>query len=672
MRRFLGILFILAWLTAAVALTYSTQRPLPWPVFAALARTLWALATAGGLLALAWALGRGLGRRWLPAEADSLRGAVLHIGLGLAALGLTTLALGVLGLARPWVFRGLFAVSWLGLGLQWGKRLRERPGGPAGRVWPSLPGRIWWAYAGVLALLLALAPPEGFDALLYHLRQPEWLLQHGRLQPFPVYQFWHPGLVQGVYTWALALSGPQAAQLLGLAYAAGALYLALAWTRDLFGPRTAAWIAPLALSMPSALILATGAYVDWALGFYTLAALYIVWRAAEGRASWVTAGVFTGLAMSTKTTALPLPLAVAAFLLLSVRPRRAAWRPLGQVALAAGLVALPWYARNAYYMGNPFYPFIFGGRAWDAVRAQWLAEPGTGIGLHWREWLLLPWSLTLGHRDAAYYHGRIGPLWLGLAPLTLAAWARRLRRGSARTRRGLLLAALFVGLSLFLWAVGVARSRALWQARLLWPALLAALPITAYAVRWARALNLPGRLRVHYLVAWMVTGVAALTLLEWTVFVVGRHPTAYIFGLETAADYYRRALPDYQDLSDLLEEAPPTARVYFFFEPRSYGLPRETLPDAILDHWAWNWQRYGSPEAVTQALACQGWTHVLVYRWGVDFLRQEFPDKFTPEMAAAWDAFLAGLEPVAERGHYALYRLPPVNSYNCASGPGPR
>ena len=669
MRRVLALSFLLAWLTAAVALTYSTQRPLPWTVFAALLRALWALAVAGGLLAVAWALGRAVRRPWfgLGPSARPLA-AVLDTAVGLAVLGWVTLALGVLGWARPLVFRVLFGLGGAWLGWQGWTALRAGPR----RSWRPRallrPGYGWWAYAGVLALLLALAPPEGFDALLYHLRQPEWLLQRGRLEPHPVYPFWHPGLVQGVYTWALALSGPQAAQGVGLAYAAGALYLAWAWTRDLFGPRTAAWVAPLALAMPSALLLATGAYVDWALGFYTLAALYTAWLAALERAPWAAAGLFVGLAMSVKITSLPLPLAVGLYAW-----RRGGARAAVRALAVAGLVALPWYARNAYYMGNPFYPFVFGGYGWDAFRGRWLAEPGTGIGFQWREWLLLPWTVTLGHRDAAYFHSRIGPLWLGLAPLVVGAWTRRGRRGAARVRYGMQISALFVGLSLLLWAVGVSRSRALWQARFLWPALLAALPVTAYAVRWARVWNLPGRLRVHDVIAWMVLGVAGLTLLEWTAFVVGRHPTAYVLGLESEAAYYRRALPDYQDMRDLLaQHTPPTARVFFFFEPRSYGLPREVLPDANLDHWAWLWHHHRQPAAVAQALACQGWSHALVYRWGADFMRREFPTKFTPDMAMAWDAFVASLDLVATQGHYALYRLPAAKTYNCPPGAAPR
>ena len=660
-------LLLFLWLTAAVALTLSTQRPIPWVVWQGVARTLTALLIAAGVGGLAWVCG-GLFR--LPKVEDAVTDAMLRASAGAVVLSGTVVALGVVGWAFPLTFRVLFAVGWAWALLRMTWRWRRGSGTSKLRAtWHWPPGWGWWVAAAIPPLLLALTPPAGFDALLYHLRQPEWLLHSGRLRPYPVYQFWHLGLIEGLYTWALALGSDRAAQVIGWGYAVAAVWMAARWAQEVFGRQTARWVAPLAASMPSALLLAGWAYVDWALTFYTLAALYAAWRAslasADGEMAWWRAtGVFTGLAITTKYTALPLPLAVGALIGWRVLERRTTWKALWQVGAMAALVAWPWYARNAYYMGNPFYPFVFGGYAWDAFRAHWLGEPGTGIGLSLQAWLLLPWRVTLGYRDAAYYHGRIGPLWLGLAPLALAAAWRLRRRGEVKAL-AVRTWGVFIALAVMLWVWGVARSHALWQARLLWPALGAALPLWAYAIRWARALDIPGRVRVRYVVRWVVVGVAALTLLEWTVFVAGRSPLRFMLGMENRLAYYHHALPDYYAMYTLLaDDSPSDARVYFFFEPRSYGLPRQVLPDAILDRWAWDLHRYGTPRQVARALACEGWTHVLVYRWGLNFLREEQPDKFTPALSAAWDVFASSLQPVGHGGNYALYRLPPAR--NCA------
>ena len=62
-------------------------------------------------------------------------------------------------------------------------------------------------------------------------------------------------------------------------------------------------------------------------------------------------------------------------------------------SLLALTVAAPWYLRNWAVMGNPVYPFVWGGQLWDAFRAEWYAEAGTGIGWNLRELLLLPESI---------------------------------------------------------------------------------------------------------------------------------------------------------------------------------------------------------------------------------------------------------------------------------------
>ncbi len=658
--RFWASLAALLWLTLAVALVFSTQRPIPAQVWWGMARTAWALAVAVGFGLLVWALGWWLAPFW-GGDGDEQK-AVLAFGVGMGVLAWVSLALEVLHWARPPVFWALAAAGMIWAVGQWRK---YRPWSWR-QCWQALPARGWWLAAGVPALLLALAPPEGFDALLYHLAQPAWVLKHGGLQTVPIYPFWHPGLVEGVYIWPLALGSDRAAQLLGLAFAAAALYLAAQWAQEVFGRRTAAMVVLLVFAMPSGLLLATGAYTDFALAFYSLAALRAAWRAgnvrkmAQATPALRQAAVFVGLAMSVKYTSVTLAVAVGGFLVWQWVRRfswKAAARAVSQFAGLAVLVALPWYARNAYYMGNPFYPFVFGGVGWDAQRMAWLAEPGTGIGTHWKDWLFLPWTVSMGYRDATYFHSRIGPLFLGLAPLTLAAWFRLLRRGP-RVRRAALVWGMFVGLSVLMWAWGVARSHALWQARLLWPALLVWAVPTAYGARWARVLDLP-HLRVRYLVRWVVWGVAAVALLEAAVFVAARHPLAYALGFEDRASYYRRALPDYQDLSDLLAaHTPQNAKVMLLFEPRMYGLPREVMPDAFLDNFVYGLSQAGSPQALAEQWACEGYEAVALSRRGMDFLVENRPDKMTPARTTALRQFLQGLTLVAEQGDYALYRLP--------------
>ncbi len=645
------------WLAAAIALTYSTQRPIPLGVWAGLGKSLWAVAAATGLLAIGLAAGQAILAAFpLPTDTPAPVVLLFSTGIGLGALALITLALGMAGWAKPAVFQVLFAGGLLFAFLQ----LRR---GPKGRLRLPLPSKGWWLAAGLPLLALALAPPEGFDTLLYHLAQPEWLLKYGRLQPWPVYPFWHPGLMEGIFTWALALHSDRAAQLVGLAYAFGAAWLVVHWAREVFGARTGRFTLLMLLSMPLMFTVAPVAYTDFPLAFYSIGALYALWKAARQEAAatrgLLPAAVLAGLAMSIKYTAVALPLAMVAFLLwpLPRRPRRERLRAVVVFGGVAALVAAPWYARNLIYMGNPFYPFVFGGRFWDAFRAAWLGKPHTGIGLSPVRWLLLPWEATLGNRDAAYFQSRIGPLFLALFPFTLAAWMQPRATPPQRSARRVW--ALFFFISAALWSLGVAESKALWQARLLLPALLVFAIPTAHGVQRARRFDIPGTLRVRYVLTWAVVLVTAATLLEGWVNTAYRHPLTYVLGLETRSSYYRRALPDYADLTQILQEhTTPRDKIFFLFEPRSYGVQREALPDASLDHWAWYLHRTGSPEGVLHELQAEGYTHVLLYRRGMNFMVENEPDEMTPARTLALGVFLQALQPVAGQGHYALYGLP--------------
>ena len=45
----------------------------------------------------------------------------------------------------------------------------------------------------------------------------------------------------------------------------------------------------------------------------------------------------------------------------------------------AGLVALPWYLKSWVLLGNPFYPFVFGGLYWDSLRSELFNRFGSGL-----------------------------------------------------------------------------------------------------------------------------------------------------------------------------------------------------------------------------------------------------------------------------------------------------
>jgi hypothetical protein len=142
------------------------------------------LAGLGGAT-LVVALGIGLGRRllgYLPGV-GGLEIFVLSAAVGLGALALVTLALGLLGWLRPWVFWALALAGLFVCRGPLGKVLLVALGDPAWHL-RSRFERILAAYCVlmlIVALLWALTPPTAWDGLVYHLTGPKLYLATGRI-----------------------------------------------------------------------------------------------------------------------------------------------------------------------------------------------------------------------------------------------------------------------------------------------------------------------------------------------------------------------------------------------------------------------------------------------------------------------------------------------------------
>jgi 4-amino-4-deoxy-L-arabinose transferase-like glycosyltransferase len=261
--------------------------------------------TAGAILAV----GAGVGRRvcrWLqvpfthPAEQI-----VLGTGVGLGALSMAVLGMGLLGWLQRWamvlllgglallVAPDLVAIVSAIREMLAGSHSDQSPPGPgesetAARGLPNPRSRsdhpdrtkpgLLGLYIGatfLLALPLALAPPADWDGLFYHLTLPRLYIESGRIAPLTdmPHQFF-PSLMEMLYLAATLLRGDVAAKLLHYGYMlllAGLLYL---MARRHVG-RDHGWPAvALYTAIPMVAVLGGWAYNDLALAFYQVAALY--------------------------------------------------------------------------------------------------------------------------------------------------------------------------------------------------------------------------------------------------------------------------------------------------------------------------------------------------------------------------------------------------------------
>ena len=617
----------MVWVGVVIVAYYVVHKPFASASVLAVGEAAAGLIGAG----LVVALGAGIGLlilQWLDlAPAERL---VWATALGLGLVSLAGLALATVGLLRSWLLWLLTATGVVATGKLLRQALRAAWADPS--WWPRWRfEKLLAGYCGltlVAALAWALAPPTAWDGLVYHLTGPRLYLAAGRIgHPLDLPYLGFPQLVEMLFAWGMGLAGERAAAMVhwfyGLMATLSLVTAGRRWLGDVGG-----WLAAaVLLSAPSIAMLAGWPYVDLALLLYaTLAFLSLAHFCAGGPQSrrWLfLSGVFTGLALSTKYTALALLPALGSALLaarlLNLGPRIRNLRPaicslllLCGVALA---VWSPWLLKNLLLTGNPTYPFFFDGVYWDDWRAWWYDRPGTGLA-HTAPWRLLaaPWDVAVwGVGGAAGYSATIGPLFLALFPLLFLVW----RRPPANRRRWLAVGLVCCGVLYGFWLWGVARSALLLQTRLLFPAFgLLALVVSA-AVAGLRVL--PRRpIDVGWIVRATILLVLLLNLIETGLGWVREGPQRVLLGFERQEEYLARQLGWYYPAIQAVNALPGDPTVLFLWEPRTYYCTVvECLPDALLDRWLHTTHLYGhDAKAITDAWRTEGVTHVLLYRTG--------------------------------------------------------
>jgi hypothetical protein len=646
---------------------YVVQKPGLLNAFTGLVDTLWTLIVATLLLFNAYGTGKRI-LSWVVSESiDAVDSLLLGCGIGLGVLGLLGLAFSAAQLANEIIL----STFQIGLTLFFvfrddAAKLRNDSHAFAAN-WNlsfsqyNLFTKIAIILPFLFSFLLTLVPPfEAFDTLLYHLEQPARILQDGGLRAVDIAPFWFPSLSQSAYLWALAMGSERAAQIIHLAWGLLAILLLWRWAVKTWNIEIGRKTLLLLAGIPSLPMLASWAYADMALVFYTTAALYtLMFYESTKSPPWLrVAGVMTGLAMAVKYTSFTVPLAGGLLILFWHRRQfRQSMNHATEFSILALIVALPWYVRNAIIMGNPFYPFLFAGRYWDSFLTSWYADAGTGIGWNALQILLLPLNTVLGHHDVTFFDGRLGPLFLILAPFS--TWI--LISGSHQdSDRGLSLQTigLFAAVSFAAWTFGVINSSALWQARLLLPALIPFAIPTALGWDSLTRQDTPN-LRISFLSNALIALVIALTIFDNAVFVLQRNPLAVALGAQNREGYIAKINPSYAALIQIMDKLPTNVSVYGLFEPRSYGLPRLTQPDAINYNFAHDLYLYRTPAGIIQHWKTEGYTHLLLYERGLSFIVQSPSGKLTPATQAALRETLSKLELIDQTPDkvYTIYRI---------------
>lgn len=356
--------------------------------------------TAVAVLLLASGVGRlALRAVRVSGQLPRLERFLFAVAAGLGILGYCVFAMGLSALLRPvpMLIGGAVLLipavpGWRLLVRDW----RESDGTSTGpeEPCPRTSCRVsvlLWGLAGPagVASLLACWVPQGaheWDSLSYHLAVPATYLREGRLVELPTdHHSYFPFLTQMLYTVALLFGGVADAKLIHWSFGALSVMATYALGRRMAG-RFAGTVAASAFSLTPMVIWEAGtAYIELAQTFYCLLAVggLIAYYERRHASTALVSGAMAGFALAVKTLSLiPAAILTAAFL-----ARKPSIRNV--LAFAVGLVAFasPFYLRTYLLTGNPVYPFafsVFGGKYWDAARAETYASEQRSYGLDGR------------------------------------------------------------------------------------------------------------------------------------------------------------------------------------------------------------------------------------------------------------------------------------------------
>jgi hypothetical protein len=436
-----GILILLVLATCYHFLIYLPQPDVPHRF------TLLDDVFAFGVVGLVGLVGLILGRRLLrlfPLAAFSrLERSALALGLGWGLVSLSVLAVGLAHVLYTWVLM-------LGLGLvlvifwrdTWNILAALTSAAFYRRLRAFAPSGVFLTVLAICVLIeLGLAEtqsltlpyiwPRGFDLYEYHWAVPELFLLHHAIYALPGWAHANfPFNSEMLNTLALSVGSPIAALFLQASFLFLALLLLAAFLYRRFG-LLAAWLGiGLAICNPPLYALLISGYAELAVAYYGVATVTVVlaWLEQEERPGSMRllalAGLFAGLGLGAKYTGgqviagvLLLLVGMCIIRIVGTLRRRAAIVPVlrrfscGLVAYSAAILLafLPWLLKDWFLLGNPIYPFIWGGPEWDAARTETgvvtLAHFGPQGGSLWQRVLTGYFSLftDTGHVDDPPY-----------------------------------------------------------------------------------------------------------------------------------------------------------------------------------------------------------------------------------------------------------------------------
>ncbi len=661
-RTWLILISGLLWLLLISLAYVYTHKPFSPAMFLALSRDIWILWLNFWLLSVSGGLGQAFLERLFRSHpgdrSKEQAGFTLPLAIGLGILSLIVLGIGLFAV-RAWSFALLLLIlsawHWRSIRTFW-----QRVWAGWRAIVPSGSAEI--ALMLLVAILLflqlsqALAPPLVFDALVYHLTLPLRYLQEGHITYIPEIMFWGmPQLGEMHYLLLLTLGGASAPAVLGWGVGMLALLGLGEMLQRQFG-RMAAWFAIGALMSGSTLSdLLSAAYLEWFLILYALAwwqVLENVYEEEHNRRWEILLGMTAGFALSVKYTAGVLSLLTLAVLFWRFRGN--GWQsllPVFRVALIITLTSLPWWLKNFVWTGNPFYPLLFPSGAMDAFRYEFYHHIPSYLS--WKEAITLPWYITIwGVGGKAGPSVSIGPLFLAFWPFAYVGW----KGWTEAQRRSLHLATFILLAGFFIWALAASWNGLLVQTRLfiflfpIWSVLSAAGFLQASRLHVASIRF--GRIALAFVLLFVT-----FSVLENLSTVLPARSLEQNLGLLSDEDYLVRNLGDLYTVSTAIQSLPADSQVIMLWETRGFYCVPRCEPDEIIDRWYQEVHLHRTAAEIRDAWLAQGYTHMLIWEAGYEFVRDYDNAKFKAGDFQQLEALRNILGSPQVIGSYTLYPL---------------
>lgn len=663
-----------------------------------------------GIVALAGlAMGRRVMRLFPPAGFSRLEWNTLALGLGWGIGSLSILAIGLAHLLYPWALALLVGLA---LALCWRETWHiltfltwQRLIAAVRRCIPR--GRLEVALAVLLApelFLLGLQSlalpyvPYGSDAYLYHWVVPQLYLLHHAIIIWPGWAAADVPLNSEMFsTLALAFRSEVAAIWLQAVFGIAIILLLAGYLHRMFG-RKAVWLGvTLCCANPLFASLLFSSQPELAASYYGIASLLVAlaWLKqtqspeTRGRLRLLAlAGLFAGFGLGVKYTEGQILIGILLLLFSAALARLLAnrkyvptrWQDARRACTgillygAACLFALsPWLLRDWALLGNPIYPFLWGGPGWNAARlTSWrLSTAHIGIqGTVWRQMALGLFDLFLNTQrngDQFYAPPNYVLLLALLAPIVLLiGW--RFSRSGRQSQRALALQhampwLVVAGSAYIAWILSQAKVTYyafLWLLLLTPPAVLVLEHIWQSAGRW-----LSGRLITRVMQFSLPALFALVVLVQGPLYSVSlfvqRSPLPLLAGQQSLHEWETTHLmdADYWTMVDYINvQVPPSAKILvighgYFLDGYDY------VDDAFLD-WVPYLETQGkTPEGMLRLLRQQGFAY-LIYDGGllqsiVKNLHNAYLGSFLP----AFQQFMARwLHRLGAFGAYQVYQIP--------------